>query len=264
MVSGIVGGLPALKYFEAASSYCFQTSSTGCRQETSACVCTSIATRSWRFMPWGSCASVPYLVPVRERTPLAHQAHEQWRRLPVHRPEQIPVLEDALEHCRKPDRVGVEQRAAAVARKAVAGGPHDVDVTGAQRDTLLQDANAFIDDRQQAALEDLGVAMRSLRDIEPRGGRPQDFHRLRVIVPGAICRLVAIVAFAALLPEPTGRMQRDIGLVVARIRRVAIGVRPVDIDADVDARHVEYRQNAHRHAPVFQSAIHLPRRGSLE
>src|SRR3984885_11430876 len=138
MVSGMVGRLPALKYFEAASSYCFQTSSTGCRQDTSACVCTSIATSCCRSMTRAPAPSVPSFVPVGERTPLAYQTLEQPGRLPVHRPEQLAVFEHAVMHGLQPDGVGVEHRAAAVARKAVSGGPDDVDVAGTQRHALLE------------------------------------------------------------------------------------------------------------------------------
>jgi hypothetical protein len=46
----MVGRLPALKYLFAASSYGCQKASAGCRQDTSACVWTSIATRSLTFI----------------------------------------------------------------------------------------------------------------------------------------------------------------------------------------------------------------------
>src|SRR5271167_4897184 len=63
MVSAIVGRLPALKYFDAASSNSCQTSSAGCRQDTSACVCTSIAIKSFTFIsiPRGSAPHPPIL-----------------------------------------------------------------------------------------------------------------------------------------------------------------------------------------------------------
>ena len=45
------------------------------------------------------------------------------------------------------DAVGVEHRAAAPGREAVAGQVDDVDVGGAQREALLEDARAFVDQR---------------------------------------------------------------------------------------------------------------------
>src|SRR5678815_548180 len=141
----MVGRLPALKYLLAASSYSFQTSSTGCRHDTSACVCTSIATRSLMFI--GVLGSAACGVPLCERTPLAHETREQRRRLPVQRTEQCPVLHDAPEHGPEPDAVGVEQRPAAIARKPVAGRPHDVDVTAAHRDALVENTQTLVDER---------------------------------------------------------------------------------------------------------------------
>src|SRR5581483_7219724 len=46
----MVGRAPLLKYFMAASSNSRPYSSAGWRQETSACVCTSKATRSSKFI----------------------------------------------------------------------------------------------------------------------------------------------------------------------------------------------------------------------
>src|SRR5277367_2486798 len=122
MVSAIVGRLPALKYFDAASSYSFHTSSVGWRQETSACVWTSIAIRSLMFM-------VPPLkrtarcFPFGQRTPLAHQSREQRRRLPVQRSESVAILEYAVMDGLEADGVGIIKRPAAVAGESVAGAP---------------------------------------------------------------------------------------------------------------------------------------------
>src|SRR5271154_2988024 len=69
MVSAMVGRLPALKYLFAASSYGCQNASAGCRQDTSAWVWTSIATRSLTFI-----ASTPGFAQSGGTAPLARQS----------------------------------------------------------------------------------------------------------------------------------------------------------------------------------------------
>src|SRR5271156_3427631 len=99
----MVGRLPALKYFDAASSYSFHTSSTGCLQDTSACVCTSIAMRSFTFIV--NPLSIAFSIPLRERTPLADQAREQGRGLPVHGTELVAIFQDAVMNGFQADRI---------------------------------------------------------------------------------------------------------------------------------------------------------------
>src|SRR5450631_4770645 len=101
----MVGRLPALKYLEAASSKACHTSSAGCRHETSACVCTSIAIRSFVIILSPLVRLMTRLVPVAERTPLGHQALEQRRRLPMQGTELIPVFQQAVVNGLQTDRV---------------------------------------------------------------------------------------------------------------------------------------------------------------
>src|SRR5687767_8824739 len=54
---------------------------------------------------------------------------------------------DCGKYLRETNRIGVEHRPAAVGRKAVAGEVHHVDVGGAQRDALLEDARALVHQR---------------------------------------------------------------------------------------------------------------------
>ncbi len=79
-----------------------------------------------------------------------------------------------------------------------------------------------------------------------------------------VARHVPIIPLAVLLAEAPGRMQRDVRLIIGRIGRIFVGVRAMHVDADVDARHVEDREDAHRHAPGLEHAVDSPRRGALE
>ena len=182
----------------------------------------------------------------------------------MHGSEDPAVLEDALVQRPESDQVGMEQRPAAMTRKTVAGGPHHVDVAGAQRNALLQDPDAFVDQRIQAPFQNFLIRVLPRGDAQPLRGRAQDRYRLRVLVPGPVTRLIAVIALAVLLPETSGRVQREVGLIVGRIGRITTGVRAVHVHADVDARHVEDAENAHRHAPALEHGVDAPRRRAFE
>src|SRR5690349_22062771 len=108
--------LSALKYLLAASSYGFDASSGSWRQDTSACVCTSIAIRSLTFNGRSSSrrCSAALFVPVGKGTAFEHQLHQQWRRFPVHGAEHAAIFLHAGEQRRQADGVGVEHRSAAI------------------------------------------------------------------------------------------------------------------------------------------------------
>src|SRR5690606_40592364 len=130
---------------------------------------------------------------------LFDEPHEQRRRLPVHRPEDVAVLAHAFEQLRKADRIRVEHRAAAITREPVARRPHDVDIARPQCDAFLEDADAFVHQRIEAALEDLLVAVLALLDTELARTLAQDLDGLGIVVARAVAGLVAIVALARLL-----------------------------------------------------------------
>src|SRR5690606_13290866 len=206
----------------------------------------------------------PLAIPFGERLTLLDEPHEQRRRLPMHRPEDVSVPAHPFEQLRKADRIGVEHRAAAIAREAVARRPHDVDVARAQRDAFLEDADAFVHQRIETALADLLVAVLALLDAELARPLAQNLDRLRIVVARAVAGLVAIVALARLLPEAPRLVEREVGLIIRRVRRILVGVRLVHVHADVDARHVEDREDAHRHAEILEHGIDLPRRRAFE
>src|SRR5690606_26378160 len=124
----------------------------------------------------------------------------------------VAVLADALEQRRQADRLRVEHRTAAIARKAVARRPDDVDVARPQRDAFAEDAEALVHQRIQAALEDLLVAVLVLGNAELLRARAQDLDRLGVV--DALATLVAVVALSGLLAQAPGVVQREVGLVV--------------------------------------------------
>ena len=82
----------------------------------------------------------------------------------------------------------------------------------------------------------------------------------RVRSPG----MVLVVALAVLLAKSSGRVQREVRLIVGRVRRIALGVRAMHVDAHIDSRHVEHREDAHRHAPGLERAVDLARCRALQ
>src|SRR5882757_8528793 len=146
----MVGRLPALKYLEAASSNACHTSSVGCRHDTSACVCTSMAIKSSVFILFPQGLSVACLIPIAQSTALGHQTGEQRRRFPVHGAELVAILENSVINRLEPYGIRVKQRTAAIPREAIAGAPHHVHVAGARGNSLLEDTDAFVDERIHA------------------------------------------------------------------------------------------------------------------
>ena len=108
---------------------------------------------------------------LREPAVSARQLDQSRGGTPVTRSLLALVLRDALEHLWQTHGVRVEHRAAAGAREAVAIAPDHVDVGRAARDALVEDPRALVDERVDAALDDLAIRDRALGDAEPRGLR---------------------------------------------------------------------------------------------
>src|SRR4030095_16833399 len=62
------------------------------------------------------------------------------------------------QHLLEPDLIGIEHRATAIAREAVAVEVGHVDIARAEGDALFEDTRAFVDEGPQAAFEHLLVA----------------------------------------------------------------------------------------------------------
>jgi hypothetical protein len=90
-----------------------------------------------------------------KRLAVAGRARQQRRRLPDGSARVRPRSGAARAHVGQADGVGVEHRAAAVQREAVAV---EIDTSMSEArsgDAFLQDARAFVDQREDAALDDL-------------------------------------------------------------------------------------------------------------
>src|SRR5712691_290129 len=153
---------------------------------------------------------------VAEPLPLLGQALQQRRRCPglaVARVEGRHVGVDLLE----PDLVGVEHGTAAVAREAVTVEVGDVDVARAERDALLENARALVDERPQAAREHLVVADRAPRDAAVFRAGGDDRLHIGIGLGRARAGLVAVPPGAGLLTEAPLLAERVAHLRVAQV-----------------------------------------------
>src|SRR5574341_2633832 len=150
----------------------------------------------------------------------------------------IALLEtaDAVEHLAQADGVGIEHRPAAIGREAVAREVHHVDVGGAQRDAFLQDARALVDERVDAALDDLVIRDLARLHLDLLAIVDQELFHLGVRNGLAAAFLVAVPAASRFLPVPA-LLANEVGEL--RVHHVGAlgGAALADLPADVVARH---------------------------
>src|ERR1700759_974830 len=110
-------------------------------------------------------------------------------------------------------KVGIMHRPAAPYRPAIAVYPDHVDVARTRGDTLLQNAGALVDHREDHALDDLLLRDRPSVDAEP--GRPleNDFFDLRIGNRRARARIIAKISLPGLLAVMPGLAERIFDLV---------------------------------------------------
>src|SRR5438105_3785295 len=89
---------------------------------------------------------------------------ERRRRRPIGSAEALAQRAEAIEHMLCAQPVGVEKRAAAIARKAVAGEPYDVDVGSSENHAFIDNLRALVDHADEAALDDFGGRNRAPLD----------------------------------------------------------------------------------------------------
>src|SRR6187549_3494069 len=93
----------------------------------------------------------------------------------MHGSEDLAVPAHAIQQGFEAQDFSVEHGPAAVARKAISGRPDYVDVGGAQRDALAENAKTFVHQREQAALLDLSGTVHTLRYLQLARAAPKDF-----------------------------------------------------------------------------------------
>src|SRR5437763_4674550 len=91
-----------------------------------------------------------------ETTAVGRESLEQRRRRPVRVAEALAERLDTRQHVADSEAICVVQRSAAIAREAVTGKPHRIDVRWAGYHRFVENLRAFVDQSQKTTLHDLG------------------------------------------------------------------------------------------------------------
>src|SRR5256886_9651978 len=163
----------------------------------------------------------------RKRATLGGEALEQRRRLQRGIVGLLGVIRQPVGDVLEADLVGIEHRAAAVDRPAIAIEPDYVDVARTRRDALFEDARTLVDHRVHHALQDFVVADDALLAAETLQGLVDQLFDLGIGQRRARAALILVVALAGLLAEAAGFAQRvgDFRLDAAVLARA-----PADIE----------------------------------
>src|SRR5262249_8219416 len=148
---------------------------------------------------------------------------------------------ESIANLTEPDLVGVEHRAAAPHRPAVAVDPDHVDVAGPIGEALLEDARALVDHRIDHALEDLLLVDFPPRNPERLRGLDDDLLDLGIGRRRARAGLIDVIAPAGLLAVAPGLAQRigDLG---------AHPAGAANAPAHIEPGEIAHRERAHREA----------------
>src|SRR6266550_3288303 len=148
------------------------------------------------------------------------------------------------------DLIGIEHRAAAIDRPAIAIEPDHVDIARTRGDALFQYPRALVDHRIHHALEDFLVADDAALAAKPCQGLVDQLLDVRIGQRRARTALIFVVTLAGLLAEASGLAQRvrDLRLDAAILPRA-----PADIEAG-EIAHRERSRTASSHWPARRSA----------
>src|SRR5579883_2462513 len=136
---------------------------------------------------------------IGEALAFARELFQQRRRLPEEAMRLVESLHIGIDLV-ETDSVGIEHRSAAPSREAIAGEIDDVDVARSERDALLEDLGALVDQRVDGALDDLLVGDRLALDAQPLRFRGDHLLDLGIGERRAAALLVAVPAGTGLLP----------------------------------------------------------------
>src|ERR1700754_932052 len=120
----------------------------------------------------------------------------------------LGVVRQTIGDVLETDLVGVEHRASAIDRPAVAIKPDHVDVARPRRDALFEDARTLVDHRVHHALEDFVVADDALLASQTLQRLVDQLLDLGIGQRRARAAFILVVALAGLLAEATGFAQR--------------------------------------------------------
>ncbi|MNF98760.1 hypothetical protein D3C84_816320 [compost metagenome] len=146
-------------------------------------------------------------------------------------------------------------RPALVCRETVTVEVNQVDIVGRSRDAFLKDLRPFVDQCQQAALQNLFLA--DLATLEPQPFADFQHQRIdqRIMFGLSTARLIVVIAVATLLTKSLHLAQPVIHLNLRCILTDTgqLPGTPLQIDTD----HVEHAERPHGETETLQRRIHL-------
>src|SRR6267142_435387 len=158
------------------------------------------------------------------------------------------------------DGVGIEHRATAIAREAVTVDVDDVDVGCPQCNALFQDFCALVDQRVDAALEDLLVGDRAALDPRfLRGFEDQCLDR-GIGNRRAIAWLIAVPACTGCLTEAPELADLVSHFRIAQVWWARRCLALADVPAHIETGEVADAERAHGKAEILDHLVHLLRK----
>src|SRR6185436_1685534 len=185
------------------------------------------------------CSTSPVELPAFTR-----ETFKQWRWRPELTVRLVKPLHARI-HLIQTDGVGIEHRAASVARETVTVEIDDIDVARAQGNTLVQNLRSLVDQRIHATLQNFLVADLTPFDAGILRGLDDERFDYGVGDRSAIAGLISVPARASFLPEAPQLADLIRHLGIAQIRRTRSGLSLADIPAHIESRQVAHREGSH-------------------
>src|SRR5882757_5146148 len=134
--------------------------------------------------------------------------------------------------------------------------PHKIDVTGTLRNSFLENAHAFIDQRINQPLVNLLIAEFTACDVQLAASIDNQFFNVRIRNRRARSGFVSIIACAGLLPEPPRFTQ----CIVDRRHFTAVFS---GTPADIETCEISHRKRTH-HAKLPSNSVDLLRKSPFK
>src|SRR6185295_1027050 len=163
------------------------------------------------------------------------------------------------QHFVQPNRIGVEHRPPAIARKTITVDINNIDITGSQCNAFLQDFRAFIDEGENAAFKNFLVGNLLSLDTGLTGSFDDQFFDNWIGNRIAIAGLVAIPSRARLLPEAAEFADLIGYFRIAQMRGPRGCLTLAYIPAHVEPSQVTDAKRAHGKTKVLYYLVHLLR-----
>src|SRR5690554_4572944 len=171
-------------------------------------------------------------------------------------------LTELFQHLIQSQAVGVGHRATALGREAITETVYAVDIFSAFGKALIQNPRTFVDQGQNATLNDFLVAHLALGITGLFGHFTGHHVGFRIMNGLTAARLVAVETVAALLTE-TAHLAQTVVQPHDRLTTAQTG-QLTRAPAQIHTHHVVHTVRTHGHAEALQRLVDLPRSGAFQ